>query len=118
MSFLIGTSVLGIMFISIVFWTFRQWRLAREGVVTRGEILRKKSFLVRAGSEIYGRIHYKFLTPRGEYAENSVFVGEAVLHDCKEGSEIDVVYLRDNPAVNSAKQVVNLSRDLIKLPPL
>jgi hypothetical protein len=99
-------------------WLIRQWRLARDGIIVRGRVLRKLQPIGKVKGPVSGVIKYDFLTPRGEYVENSVLVGETVLHLHEEGADIEVVYLKNDPTVNGVKSAVNYSRETLKLPPL
>lgn len=118
MSVLFGTAII----IAFVFfsslWLFRQWKLAKEGVLTRARVIRKRKPFGNIKGPMANVIEYDFLTPRGEFRKNSAFVGEAVCHVHEAGSEIEVVYLKNKPAVNGTKYTVNKLRDLMNLPPL
>ncbi|HKJ17902.1 MAG TPA: hypothetical protein VJ984_11165 [Xanthomonadales bacterium] len=118
MAYLIGASFFGLFSVLITLWLFRRWRLANEGVVVRGRVVEKVLTFGKATRSVAGIIKYDFLTPRGEYVEKSVVVGEAVLIECEEGSEIDVVYLKDNPDISETRQMVDTARASLKLPPL
>jgi hypothetical protein len=118
MSVLIGTAItVAIIFLSAL-WLYWQWKLAKEGVLARARVIRKHRPLGRLMGPLSNVIEYDFLTPRGEFSRNSAFVGEAVCHVHEEGSEIEVVYLKNNPAINGTKYLVNKSREFMKLPPL
>jgi hypothetical protein len=119
MSYLIGAAALGIVIIFCVLRWLRQFRLAREGVVTQGRVIRKsRPFGNKVTGPLTYLIRYDFITPRGEFIKNSVLVGEVVSHLHEEGSEIDVVYLRNHPAISNIKEAVNSSRKAMNLPPL
>ena len=119
MSFLIGATLLGVIISIFVLRYLRQYRLARDGVLTRGRVIRKlRPFGNALKGPLTNVIKYDFLTPRGEFVRNSVFVGEVVSHLHEEGSEIDVVYLRSDPGISSIKETVNSSRKVMNLPPL
>lgn len=118
MAYLIGAALIGVTAFVVGSWLFRHWRLAKDGVVVRGRVVRKFSPFSRAKGPLAGVIKYDFLTPRGEYVEKSVVVGEAVLLVCEEGSDIDVVYLKGNPHISGTRQLVNATRESLKLPPL
>jgi len=118
MSYLFGTAIVGAILFLVSFWLIRQWRLARDGIVVRGRVLRKLRPFGRARGPVSGVIKYDFLTPRGQYVENSVLVGEAVLQVHEEGSDIEIVYLKDDPTVSGIKYAVNFSRETLRMPPL
>lgn len=118
MSYLFGTAVFGGLLFIFALWAFRQWKLAKEGVLTQARVIRKVKPFGKSLGPISSVIEYDFLTPKGEFSRNSVFVGEAVSHVHKEGSEIEVVYLKGNPSVNGTKHHVNKSRRFFNMPPL
>lgn len=118
MSYLFGSAILFGLFVIFALWAFRQWRLAKEGIVTQARVIRKLKPFGRSLGPISSVIEYDFLTPKGEFSRNSAFVGEAVSVIHKEGSEIEVVYLKGNPSVNGTKHHVNKSRRFLNMPPL
>lgn len=118
MAYLFGAAFFGLFSVLITLWLFRQWRLAKEGVVVRGRVVRKIMTLGKAPGSLAGLIKYDFLTPRGQYVEKSVVVGEAVLINCQEGDDIDVVYLKDNPQISGTRHTVDVARATLKLPPI
>ena len=118
MSFLLVAAVVGVAVVFYALSLVRQFRLAREGVVTRARVKRRLRPLGSLKGPLSNVIKYDFLTPRGEYVEQTVFVGEVVSQLHKEGSEIEIVYLRDKPSVSGIKERVNRSRKVMNLPPL
>ncbi len=118
MSYLFGSAILGGLFLIFLVWAVRQWRLAKNGVIARGRVIRKVRPFGKTLGPISSVIEYDFLTPKGEFSRSSAFVGEAVCHVHKEGSEIEVVYLKNNPSVNGTKDHVNKSRRFFNMPPL
>ena len=118
MSYLFGTAIIGAVLFLFAVWAVRQWRLAREGVLGRAKVVRKRRPFGTLNFPVSSVIEYDFLTPRGEFSRNSAFVGEAVCHLHEEGSEIEIVYLKDNPAVNGTRYRVNKSREFLNMPPL
>ena len=115
---LFGTAIVVTFILVSAFWLYRQWKLAREGVLTHARVTRKRRTPEIFKGRLSNVIQYDFLTPRGEFLRNSVFVGEAVSLDHVEGSEIEIVYLKSNPSVNGTKYMVNKSREFLNLPPL
>lgn len=118
MSVLFGTAITVAFTFFSALWLYRQWKLAKEGILTRARVIRKRRPLGMFRSPLSNLIEYDFLTPRGEFSRNSAFIGEAVCHVHEEGSEIEVVYLKSNPKVNGTKYMVNKSRVFMNLPPL
>ncbi len=118
MAYFIVTASIGVFCILSALWLFRHWRLANQGTVIRGRVVQKRLTIDRAKRSLAGIIKYNFLTPRGEFVEKSVVVGEAVLMVCEEGSEIDLVYLKENPKISGTKHLVNVTRETLRLPPL
>lgn len=118
MSVLFGTAITVAFTYFSALWLYRQWRLAKEGVLTRARVIRRRRPLGVLKGPLSNIIEYDFLTPRGEFSRNSAFVGEAVCHVHEEGTEIDVVYLKSNPRINGTRYMVNKSRELMNLPPL
>lgn len=119
MSYVIGT----ILVVAITFFLVRRHQakssLAREGVVTRGRVIRKfRRPLDEETESESGCIVYDFFTPGGQRVENSVFVGEMIYQVYDKGSEFEVVYLKDKPSVSGAKYEVDLSRAAMGMPPL
>lgn len=117
MTILIGAMCLGLLAMYLVLRRFRQFRLAREGLVVRGRVVRKKFISSKHSNVTAGEIRYDFHTPQGEYIKKSVLVGEAILIDCVEGDSIDIVYLKDHPRTNEIKHTVDATRAYLNLPP-
>lgn len=118
MSVLFGTAIIVAFIFFSAMWLYRQWKLAKEGVLTRARVIRKRRPFGMLMGPLSNVIEYDFVTPRGEFSKNSAFIGEAVCHVHEEGSEIEVVYLKNNPAINGTKYMVNKSREFMNLPPL
>lgn len=118
MSYLFGSAILGIFFFVSGMWLLRQWKLARNGVVGKARVVRKRSPFGGIKGPVSRVIEYDLLTPRGEFARNSAFVGEAVSLVHQEGSEIEIVYLKNNPSVNGTKYMVNRAREFLNMAPL
>lgn len=115
MSYLIAAAVFGAIFCYSALWLFQQWKLAREGVITRAKIIKKLQPFGPFKGPVTGLIKYNFLTPRGQYVEQSVLVGEAVCHLHEEGSEIEVLYCKDKPQITGTKVRVNASREFLRM---
>lgn len=118
MSYLLGTAIIGAIILFSFLWLVRQWKLAHEGVITRAKVTKRRRLPGNLKRPVSGVIEYDFLTPRGEFSRNSVFVGEAICHVHEEGSEIEVVYLKSNPSVSGTKNMVNWSREFLNMTPL
>lgn len=118
MSYLFGTAIIGAAIFFFTLWIIRQWKLARDGVLGTARVTRKRRPFGSLGGPVSEIIEYDFLTPRGEFSRKSAFVGEAISHVHQEGSEIEIVYLKNNPSISGTKYMVNRARELINLPPL
>ena len=91
--------------------------LAHNGVVGRASILKKfySGSGMGSSSEV---LRYEFRTPNGRRYENKIHVSMEVYNTHNVGDPIDIVYLENQPEVNAAKYMVNLSREALNLPPL
>lgn len=119
MLYVVGTIIIVAIAYYFIHRQWLQYSLARQGVVTRGRVVRKfRQPLDKESESETGCIVYDFFTPNGQHVENSVLVGEMIYQVYDKGSEIEVVYLRDNPAVSGAKYKVDMSRAALGMPPL
>lgn len=118
MTYLLAAICLGLISLFVALRISRQRRLANEGVVVRGRVVRKKLISGEKSESPRGVVRYEFITPKGKYIKRSTPAGEAVMMSCVEGAAIDIVYLKDNPWVSEIKQTVDVNRAALNLPPL
>ena len=84
-------------------------KLAQEGLLTRALILRKGTRPVGKGASS-PRLFYQFTDPLGRIRRRSVHVSWEIYEASREGGEIEIVYLPQDPGVNAAKYMVDLVR--------
>lgn len=116
--FLIAALIIGGAIAVVVHRGLQMKKLAHDGVLAEGRVIEKPRRSNTQGRGGTGYLRYEFTAANGRCYERRVAVGEEIYAKYGEGDGIGVVYLPDDPKVNAARYMVNLSRQALKLPPL
>jgi hypothetical protein len=99
--------------VGVVLWRGRQiGALARRGVETKARVTRRFK-TGRAGQRRNRRLGFVYTGPDGKEYTRYETVTPGKFDEYREGDEITIVYLPENPGVSASKWLVDPARELL-----
>ncbi len=84
-------------------------QLASGGMAGKATILRKYRRKNKST-----RLQYEFTAPTGEVLRHSSVVSKAQFESAREGGEIEIYFLLENPKINAPKYLIDAARQAIQ----
>ncbi len=116
-SFAIGFLILVSIVVVIARRAMQVTKLAHDGVAAEGTVIKKFRRHGGGGMATPG-LHYEYRGPDGRRYEYKITTSEEFWAAHEEGGKIEIVYVKSKPSISGAKEMVNQSREVLKLPPL
>jgi len=114
---IVGLVILVLIAVVIARRAMQVTKLAHDGAAAEGTVIKK--FRSGSGKGMAAPcLRYEYLGPNGQRYENKIVTSEAFWEAHEVGDKIEIVYARSKPSISGAKEMVNQSREALKLPPL
>ena len=111
-SFLIGFAIVVGILLTIIFRARTMMRLVKRGTHTQATVIDKKRRQSSQGGGSQAWLKYEFHAG-GQIYRRGCYVSEEVFNAHEVGGQIDIMYDQQNPKINAAKYMVDLSKEAL-----
>ena len=109
-SFLMFLLIVGGIVVVVVRRGLQMKKLVEHGVPVTGKVTDRKSRSTSTGGSATHHLRYEFTAPDGRTYAHRITVTGDEYQSFRDGDEIDLVYLPDNPKVSAQASMVELLR--------